>query len=87
MALNVNQTVTDIITALGAQNSNQSDAEKAASTAAWTAVVTALYNRIKLDLTVNPGTLALTPSSLIAPFGGGPLTGSGILTAGKATVL
>ncbi len=41
---------------------------------------------IKSNAQANPGTLAVTPSDLVAPSGGGPCSGSGAVTTGTGTV-
>lgn len=68
MALNVSTTVSDIVAALNAQNRNT-----ATESECWTAVITALYNRIKADMVV---TTKIASGQTIAATGADPQGGT-----------
>ena len=46
----------------------------------WEGIVTIIYNDLKTNLGVLPGTFLVDPSSIIAPAGGGPCTGTAPVT-------
>lgn len=78
MALNVNTTVTDITTALDAI-----DRDSGTEAQRWTAVVNALYTRIKADLQI----VAVVKSgiSVTTTGGNGTTNGTGEADAGSGT--
>lgn len=71
MALNVTTTVSDIVAGLNAQDRNT-----ATETDRWTAVITALYNRIKADMEITTQIAAGQPVTIPSTAAtGSPSTG------------
>lgn len=50
------------------------------------AMASTIIAEITANAVVNPGTLAITPSNIVAPNGGGACSGTGTVTTGTGTI-